>query len=131
MGSLAYIPVGGRPLALNVQALANQLVRLDVSEPSRVIASMVSRSSFYTRIREHQYDDPHLLILKDIMQQGNAKEVTIGDDGVLQMHGWICMPSVDGLHELILEKAHSSRYSIHSGAAKMYQDLGSIMDGEE
>jgi len=28
-----------------------------------------------------------------------------------------------GLRELILEEAHSSRYSIHPGAAKMYQDL--------
>ncbi|XP_070036707.1 uncharacterized protein [Nicotiana tomentosiformis] len=30
------------------------------------------------------------------------------------------VPNVDGLRELILEKAHSSRYSIHPGAAKMF-----------
>ena len=33
------------------------------------------------------------------------------------------MPNVDGLRELILEEADNSRYSIHPGAAKMYQDL--------
>ncbi|XP_070032377.1 uncharacterized protein [Nicotiana tomentosiformis] len=38
MGSLAYIPAGERPLTLDVQALANQFVRLDVSEPSRDLA---------------------------------------------------------------------------------------------
>jgi len=38
MGSLAYIPVGERPFALDVQALANQFVRLDVSEPNRILA---------------------------------------------------------------------------------------------
>ncbi|XP_070041123.1 uncharacterized protein [Nicotiana tomentosiformis] len=35
MGSLALIPVGERPLAMDVQALANKFVRLDISEPSR------------------------------------------------------------------------------------------------
>jgi len=38
MGSLAYIPVSERPLALDVQALATQFVRLDIFEPSRVLA---------------------------------------------------------------------------------------------
>ena len=27
-----------------------------------------------------QYDDPYLLVLKDMVQHGDAKEVTIGDD---------------------------------------------------
>jgi len=77
----------------------------------------------YDRIRERQYDDPHMLVLKDTVQHSDAKEVTIGDDGVLRMQGRLCVPNVDGLRELILQEAHSSRYSIHPGAAKMYQDL--------
>ncbi|XP_070032527.1 uncharacterized protein [Nicotiana tomentosiformis] len=98
-------------------------MRLDVSEPSRVLACVVSRCSLFERIKVRQYDDPNLLVLKDIMQHGDAKEVTIGDDGVLRMHGLICASNMDGLHELILEKAHSSRYFIHPSAVKMYQDL--------
>ncbi|XP_070041486.1 uncharacterized mitochondrial protein AtMg00860-like [Nicotiana tomentosiformis] len=39
----------------------------------------------------------------DTVQHDNAKEFSIGDDGVLRMQGWICMPNVDGLHEMILE----------------------------
>lgn len=84
---------------------------------------MFSQSSLYERIRACQYDDPHLLILRDAMQHDDAKEVSIGDDAVLRMQGRICVPNVDGLHELILEEAQNSWYSIHSGAAKMYQDL--------
>ncbi|XP_070050501.1 uncharacterized protein [Nicotiana tomentosiformis] len=75
MGSLAYIPVGERPLALDVQALSNQFKRLDVSEPSRVLACMVSRSSLYELIKARQYDDPYLLVLKDTVQHDDAKEV--------------------------------------------------------
>lgn len=85
MGSLAYIPVGERQLALDVQALANQFVRLDVSEPSRVLACTVARSSLFERIRDRQDDNPHLLVLRDTMRHGGAKHVTVGDDGVLRM----------------------------------------------
>ncbi|XP_070017083.1 uncharacterized protein [Nicotiana sylvestris] len=86
LGNLANLPVTERPLALDVQALANQFVRLDVLEPSRVLACVVSRSSLYDHFREHQYGQPNLLVLKDTVQHGDAEEVTIGDDGALGMH---------------------------------------------
>ncbi|XP_070005700.1 uncharacterized protein [Nicotiana sylvestris] len=123
MGSLAFILVGKKPLALEILALANQFVRLDVSKPSRILDCTVARSSLFERIREWQYDDLHLLILRNTVWNSDAKQATVGDDGVLSMHGRVCMPNVDGLRELILEKAYSSRYSIHPGAAKMYQVL--------
>ncbi|XP_070050333.1 uncharacterized protein [Nicotiana tomentosiformis] len=122
-GSLAYILVGERPLPLDVQALANQFVRLDILEPNRVLAYVVSQSSLYELIRECLYDDPHLLVLKEMVYHDDAKEVSIGDGRVLRMHWWLCMPNVKGLCELNLEEAHSSQYTIHSGAAKMYQDF--------
>ncbi|XP_070044854.1 uncharacterized protein [Nicotiana tomentosiformis] len=110
MGSLAYIPAGKRPLALDVQALANQFVRLDVSEPSCVLDCTIVRSSLLERIINRQYDNPHLLVHRDTVQHGGAKQVTVGDDGVLRMQGRICVLNADGLRELILEEAHSSRY---------------------
>ncbi|XP_070011209.1 uncharacterized protein [Nicotiana sylvestris] len=114
IGSLAYIPVGERPLALDVQTLDNQSVRLDVSEPSRVLACTVARSSLFERIREQQYNDPHLPVLTDTVQYGDAKQVTAGDI-VLRMQGRVCIPNMDGLFELILKETHSSQYSIHPG----------------
>ncbi|XP_070054054.1 uncharacterized protein [Nicotiana tomentosiformis] len=110
LGILEYLPAAERLLVLDGKALANQFVRLDILEPSRVLACVVSRSSLYDRIEERQYDDLHLLLLKDRVQHDDAKEVTIGDDSVLRMHGRLCVPSVDGLRELILQEAHSSRY---------------------
>ncbi|XP_070047353.1 uncharacterized protein [Nicotiana tomentosiformis] len=80
---LAYIPVGERPLAIDVHTLANQFVRLDISTPSRVLACTVARASLYERIRERQYDDSHLLILKDTVRHSDAKEVVVGEDEVL------------------------------------------------
>ncbi|XP_070022461.1 uncharacterized protein [Nicotiana sylvestris] len=119
MGSIVYIPVNEMPLALDVQDLANQFVRLDVSEPSHVLACVVARSSLFERIRERQYDDPHLLVFRDIVRHGDVKQVTVVDDGVLRIQGCVCVPNVDGLSELILKEAHGFQYSIHLGAAKM------------
>ncbi|XP_070054598.1 uncharacterized protein [Nicotiana tomentosiformis] len=102
LGSLTYLPAAERPLALDVQALANKFVRLDIYEPCQVLNSVVSQSSLYDCIRERQYDDPHLLVLKDTAQPGDAKEVTIGDDGAFRMQDRLCVPNVDGLREWIL-----------------------------
>ncbi|XP_070032151.1 uncharacterized protein [Nicotiana tomentosiformis] len=74
-------------------------------------------------LQERQYDDPHLLVLQDRVRRGDTRDVTTGDDGVMRMQVWICVPNVDGLLVLILEEAQSSRFSIHPGAVKMYQDL--------
>ncbi|XP_070057279.1 uncharacterized protein [Nicotiana tomentosiformis] len=123
MESLAFIPVGDRPLALDVKALANRVVRLDVSEPSTVLACMVSQSSLFERIKAHQYDDPHLHVLNNTVQNSDTKEVIIGDDAVFKIQGWICVPNMDGLQELILADTHSSRCSIHQGTVKIYHDL--------
>ncbi|XP_070042542.1 uncharacterized protein [Nicotiana tomentosiformis] len=67
-------PIGEILLALDVQALANMFVRMDILEPS------VSRSSLFERIKARQYDNPYFLVLRDTAQHGDAKEVTIDDD---------------------------------------------------
>ncbi|XP_070057255.1 uncharacterized protein [Nicotiana tomentosiformis] len=43
-------------------------------EPRKVLAFMVLWSSLFERINACQYDDPHLLVLKDMMQHGDANE---------------------------------------------------------
>lgn len=83
MGSLAFISVEERPLALDIQSLANKLVRLDISEPSRVLACVVAQSSLLGHIKAPQFDDPHLAVLRETVLQGGAKNVSIGGDGVL------------------------------------------------
>nr|XP_009800830.1 PREDICTED: uncharacterized protein LOC104246665 [Nicotiana sylvestris] len=95
-------------------------VPVQVERPQFAATEM---SSLLESIKARQIDDPHLLVLKDTVQQGGAKKVVIGDDGVMQLQGQICVPNIDGLRELILEKAHNSPYSIHPGVTKMYHDL--------
>ncbi|XP_070031999.1 uncharacterized protein [Nicotiana tomentosiformis] len=109
MGNLPFISAEKRPLALDIQCLPNRLVRLDISEPSRVLARVVSQSLLFKRIKARQYDNLHLLVHIETVLQGGSKEVTIGDDGVLRLQGCLYIPNVDGLRETILDEAHSSR----------------------
>ncbi|XP_070041307.1 uncharacterized protein [Nicotiana tomentosiformis] len=109
MGSLTFILGEKRPLPLDIQPLANRLLRFDISEPSRVIACVVAESSLFEQIKARQYNDPYLLVIRETVLHGGAKEVTIGDDGVLQLQGRLCVPNVDDLRETILEETHSSR----------------------
>ncbi|XP_070007505.1 uncharacterized protein [Nicotiana sylvestris] len=113
MGSLAFIPVEERPLDLDIQSLANRLVRLDISEPSRVLVCVVAQSLLLEQIKSRQFDDPHLVVLREIVLQCSAKEVSIGEDGVLRLQGRLCVSNVDGLRDRILEEAHKLSTAFH------------------
>ncbi|GJU17838.1 putative reverse transcriptase domain-containing protein [Tanacetum coccineum] len=45
------------------------------------------------------------------------------NDGGIYFFARIWIPSVGGVRKLIMDEAHTSRYSIHLGADKMYHDL--------
>ncbi|XP_070056609.1 uncharacterized protein [Nicotiana tomentosiformis] len=51
MGCLAFIAAEERPLDFDFQSLANRIVRLDISEPSRVLACVVAQSSLFEQIK--------------------------------------------------------------------------------
>nr|GFC49627.1 putative reverse transcriptase domain-containing protein [Tanacetum cinerariifolium] len=45
------------------------------------------------------------------------------DDGGVYLFDRVWIPSVGGIRKLIMDKAHTSRYSVHPGADKMYYNL--------
>ena len=47
----------------------------------------------------------------------------ITGDGVLRYRSRLCIPNVAGLRQQVMGEAHYSRYSIHPGTTKMYNDL--------
>ncbi|GJT26504.1 putative reverse transcriptase domain-containing protein [Tanacetum coccineum] len=55
--------------------------------------------------------------------RGLEKHFERRDDGGIYFFDRIWIPSVGGVRKLIMDKAHASRYSIHSGTDKMYHDL--------
>ncbi|XP_070042921.1 uncharacterized protein [Nicotiana tomentosiformis] len=114
MSSLAFISAVERPLAMDVQDMANRFVMLDILELPRILACIVAQSSLLEHIKACQFDDPHLLVLKDMIWRSGAKKVVIEYDGVMRLQGQICVPNVDGLRELILQEAYSSRWAVRA-----------------
>ncbi|GJU09810.1 putative reverse transcriptase domain-containing protein [Tanacetum coccineum] len=54
---------------------------------------------------------------------GIIKKLESRADGTLCLNGRIWIPNLGNLRELIMHESHKSKYSIHPGSDKMYQDL--------
>ncbi|XP_035845756.1 uncharacterized protein LOC118492085 [Helianthus annuus] len=54
---------------------------------------------------------------------GQLKDLTDGNNGLKTRFGRIWVPNTCGVKTLLLEEAHKSRYSIHPGVTKIYNDL--------
>ena len=65
MGSLAHLQASRRPLAREVQTLANDMMRLEVNERGGLLASVEARSSFLDKIKGRQSDDEKLRKIQD------------------------------------------------------------------
>ncbi|WMV58999.1 hypothetical protein MTR67_052384 [Solanum verrucosum] len=85
-----------------------------------------SESPFVADVKAKQGLDLTLVELKEAVLKKSVEAFSQGGYGVLRYQGRLCVPNVDGLREQILSKAHSSRYSIHPIATKMYCDLREI-----
>jgi len=80
-------------------------------------------------VKSKQDLDPLLVDLKEPILKKFIEAFSQGGDGVLRYQVHLCVPDVDGLREIFLEEAHSSRYSIHPGCTKMYCDLREVYWG--
>ena len=58
-----------------------------------------------------------------MLLRAEAKEAIMDEEGVLRITGRVCVPHIDDLIHTILTESHSSGYSIHPGATKMYRDV--------
>ena len=81
------------------------------------VAQLYLRSSVLDEVIEQQKADPRLQELV-----GKAS-IARDEDGVIRFHHRVCVPDMVDVHEHVLAEAHRSRFSIHPGNTKMYQDL--------
>ena len=57
------------------------------------------------------------------VQQGQSRDFVIEIEGTLRLGTRLCVPDINELRKEIMEEAHFSTYSIHTGSTKMYNDL--------
>ncbi|XP_070054804.1 uncharacterized protein [Nicotiana tomentosiformis] len=117
VGNLAYLPVVERPLAFDIQILANQLVGLDVSEPSLV------RLVWFIGLLIMIVSESVSMMTPICLSSRTQFSTAMPRRSLLAITVYYGCRADYVFHEFILQEAYSSRYSIHPGAAKMYQDL--------
>ncbi|GJU07543.1 putative reverse transcriptase domain-containing protein [Tanacetum coccineum] len=106
-------------------AVANALSRKEKNKPLRVRALMMTvHNDLPKLIREAQ---------KEAMKRKNARKENLGrlikqifefrPDGTCCFGNRVWFPQFGGLKDLVMHESHKSKYSIHPGSDKMYQDL--------
>ncbi|GJR71486.1 putative reverse transcriptase domain-containing protein [Tanacetum coccineum] len=104
--------------------VADALSRKERLKPRRVRAmSITIHSGLKTKILEAQGEASKDLKALAEWLRGLEKHFERRDDGGIYFFDHIWIPSVGGVRKLIMDEAHTSRYSIHPGADKMYHDL--------
>ncbi|KAK1408323.1 hypothetical protein QVD17_39992 [Tagetes erecta] len=81
------------------------------------------QTDIQSRIREAQHSSVVENNLYNEMQCGAESQLESKSNGILHYLNRIWVPNRNGLRALVMNEAHKSRYSIHPGADKMYQDL--------
>jgi hypothetical protein len=61
--------------------------------------------------------------IKEKVRTGQQTDFSIDDTDVLWFKNQLVVPKVLELRQLILDEAHNTRFSIHLGSNKIYQDL--------
>ncbi|GJT46914.1 putative reverse transcriptase domain-containing protein [Tanacetum coccineum] len=105
--------------------VADALSWKERNKPLRVRAlMMIVHNNLPKQIREAQ---------EEAMKRKNVKANNLGrlikhifefrPDGTRCFGNHVWLPRFNGLRDLVMHESHKSRYSIHSGSDKMYQDL--------
>ena len=98
---------------------------LQYSEQTQsTLESLVATPSLLSRVIESQGQDAEIVSIRDRVQSGTGDEGwTIHTDGSLRYRGRVVVPQLTDLREEILKEFHCSRFAVHPGGTKMYQDL--------
>ncbi|GKA31067.1 putative reverse transcriptase domain-containing protein [Tanacetum coccineum] len=104
--------------------VADALSRKERLKPRRVRAMNITiHSGLKAKILEAQGEASKDLKAPTKWLRGLETCFEKRDDGGIYFFDRIWIPSVGGVRKLILDEAHTSRYSVHPGADKMYYDL--------
>jgi hypothetical protein len=104
--------------------VADALSRKERIKPTRVRASVMTvQTSLKSQIIAAQIS---ALLPENLLEEslcGMEKQFVQKPDEVLYFMDRIWIPDFGDLRNVILDEAHKSKYYVHPGADKMYQDL--------
>ncbi|WVZ90691.1 hypothetical protein U9M48_036972 [Paspalum notatum var. saurae] len=81
------------------------------------------RCSLEDQIKEAQRSCPCIAEIKVGMEKDLMPESRKDEQGTIWLKNRLCVPLSESIRETIMTEAHCTKYSIHPGSTKMYQDL--------
>jgi hypothetical protein len=93
--------------------------------PNLSLLNIILMPTLRDEIIAVQKNDESMGHMKRKMQEGDPKVACFREDveGNLWFKERLVVPKREALKEMIIDEAHTSRYSIHPGSTKMYHDL--------
>jgi hypothetical protein len=87
------------------------------------LTNVIVESTIKDQIVSAQRKNSEIAHIKEKVRTGQQTDFSIDDADVLWFKNRLVVPKVPELRQLILDEAHSTRFSIHPGSNKIYQDL--------
>jgi hypothetical protein len=99
-------------------------LNLEVVQQGNLYA-LAAKSSLYDRIVTAQRNDEDIQIIKQKLAEGDPKYTCFQKDhqDVIWFGKRLVVPVDLTIKKIILDEAHMSKFSIHLGSTKMYQDV--------
>lgn len=91
--------------------------------PQGSLANLKIESNLEAQIIAAQKEDKGMNYLKKKIASNAFTDLKVDDAGVIWFKDQLVVPKVPELRQRVLDEAHTTRYSIHPGSNKMYQDL--------
>ena len=91
--------------------------------PAPVIHNLAIHSTLREEIIDAQKRDRGMHFIRQNIADGKANCFRQDDNGAIWFNNRLVIPRDFNLRRKILDEAHQSKYSIHPGSNKMYQDL--------
>jgi hypothetical protein len=87
------------------------------------LTNVTVESTIKDQIISAQRKNSGIAHIKEKVRTGPQTDFSIDDTDMLWFKNRLVVPKVSELRQLILDEAHNTRFSIHLGSNKMYQDL--------
>jgi hypothetical protein len=99
-------------------------LNLEVVQQENLYA-LAAESNLYDQIVTSQLKDENLQIIQQKLAEGDPKYTCFRKDqqDVIWFGKRLVVPVDPEIKKIILDEAHMSKFSIHPGSTKMYQDL--------
>jgi hypothetical protein len=102
-------------------------VQVDISYSyagvTEIETQLILLSAIPKCVLEAQHQDRLLLDVRKRIHEWKVGDFTLDASGTIRFRGRLCVPQRSQAKEDILKEAHRTRYTVHPGENKMYQDL--------